>query len=86
MTKCKCVSSLPPRCSLDTEVESLREQESVSRILAELLENKEDFFDSEDDDISTTNDYSSINEQASEAHMRTDSIWCLVCFGMFALT
>ncbi|XP_046888180.1 protein FAM13B isoform X2 [Hypomesus transpacificus] len=51
---------------LDTEVESLREQESVSRILAELLENKEDFFDSEDDDISTTNDYSSINEQITE--------------------
>ncbi|XP_062331887.1 protein FAM13B isoform X2 [Osmerus eperlanus] len=51
---------------LDTEVEGLGEQESVSRILAELLENKEDFFDSEDDDISTTNDYSSINEQITE--------------------
>uniref|UniRef100_A0A8C2FBL7 Family with sequence similarity 13 member B n=1 Tax=Cyprinus carpio TaxID=7962 RepID=A0A8C2FBL7_CYPCA len=42
---------------LDTDVEDLREQESVSRILAELLENQEEFFDSEDDDISTTNDY-----------------------------
>lgn len=34
----------------------------MSRILAELLENWEDFFDSEDD-LSTSNDYSSINEQ-----------------------
>lgn len=49
-------------CSLDTDVEELREQESVSRILAELLENWEDFFDTEDD-LSTSNDYSSINEQ-----------------------
>uniref|UniRef100_A0A8C1XL68 Family with sequence similarity 13 member B n=1 Tax=Cyprinus carpio TaxID=7962 RepID=A0A8C1XL68_CYPCA len=48
---------------LDTDAEDLREQESVSRILAELLENQEEFFDSEDDDISTTNDYSSINDQ-----------------------
>uniref|UniRef100_A0A4W5NSM5 Family with sequence similarity 13 member B n=1 Tax=Hucho hucho TaxID=62062 RepID=A0A4W5NSM5_9TELE len=48
---------------LDTDVEDLKEQESVSRILAELLENQEEFFDSEDDDVSTTNDYSSINEQ-----------------------
>uniref|UniRef100_A0A8C7VLQ1 Family with sequence similarity 13 member B n=1 Tax=Oncorhynchus mykiss TaxID=8022 RepID=A0A8C7VLQ1_ONCMY len=47
---------------LDTDVEDLKEQESVSRILAELLENQEEFFDSEDDDVSTT-DYSSINEQ-----------------------
>ena len=44
-------------------MEGLKEQESVSRILAELLENQEEFFDSEDDDVSTTNDYSSINEQ-----------------------
>ncbi|XP_029627280.1 protein FAM13B isoform X1 [Salmo trutta] len=51
---------------LDTDVEDLKEQESVSRILAELLENQEEFFDSEDDDISTTNDYSSINEQITE--------------------
>ncbi|XP_030621452.1 protein FAM13B [Chanos chanos] len=51
---------------LDTDVEDLKEQESVSRILAELLENQEDFFDSEEDDISTTNDYSSINEQITE--------------------
>lgn len=43
-------------------MEDLKEQESVSRILAELLENQEEFFDSEDDDVSTT-DYSSINEQ-----------------------
>ncbi|XP_014055560.1 protein FAM13B isoform X2 [Salmo salar] len=50
---------------LDTDVEDLKEQESVSRILAELLENQEEFFDSEDDDVSTT-DYSSINEQITE--------------------
>ncbi|XP_062856667.1 protein FAM13B isoform X2 [Trichomycterus rosablanca] len=50
---------------LDTDGEELKEQESVSRILVELLENWEDFFDTEDD-ISTTNDYSSINEQITE--------------------
>ncbi|XP_060741115.1 protein FAM13B isoform X2 [Tachysurus vachellii] len=50
---------------LDTEVEELREQESVSRILAELLENWEEFFDTEDD-LSTSNDYSSISEQITE--------------------
>ncbi|XP_026773395.1 protein FAM13B isoform X5 [Pangasianodon hypophthalmus] len=50
---------------LDTDVEELREQESVSRILAELLENWEDFFDTEDD-LSTSNDYSSINDQITE--------------------
>uniref|UniRef100_A0A673JMY0 Protein FAM13B-like n=1 Tax=Sinocyclocheilus rhinocerous TaxID=307959 RepID=A0A673JMY0_9TELE len=50
---------------LDTDVEDLREQESISRILAELLENQEEFFDSEDDDISNTNDYSSINDQVN---------------------
>lgn len=46
-------------------MEELREQESVSRILAELLENWEDFFDTEDD-LSSTNDYSSINEQVHQ--------------------
>lgn len=47
-------------------MEDLKEQESVSRILAELLENQEEFFDSEeDDDISNTNDYSSINDQVN---------------------
>ncbi|KAL0973989.1 hypothetical protein UPYG_G00213950 [Umbra pygmaea] len=51
---------------LDTDVEDLKEQESVSRILAELLDNQEEFFDSEDDDVSTTNDYSSNNEQITE--------------------
>lgn len=49
--------------SLSTEGEDLRDQESVSRVLAELLDNQEGLFDSEDDDVSTTNDYSSINEQ-----------------------
>ncbi|KAA0709217.1 Protein FAM13B GAP-like protein N61 [Triplophysa tibetana] len=51
---------------LDTDVEDLKEQESVSRILAELLENQEEFFDAEEDDISNTNDYSSINDQITE--------------------
>ncbi|KAL4631535.1 protein FAM13B isoform X1 [Arapaima gigas] len=51
---------------LDTDVEDLKEQESVRKILAELLENQEDYFDSEEDDVSTTNDYSSNNEQITE--------------------
>ncbi|XP_041654226.1 protein FAM13B isoform X2 [Cheilinus undulatus] len=51
---------------LSTEAEDLRDQESVSRVLAELLDNQEGLFDSEDDDVSTTNDYSSINEQITE--------------------
>ncbi|XP_027137916.1 protein FAM13B isoform X4 [Larimichthys crocea] len=51
---------------LSTEGEDLRDQESVSRVLAELLDNQEGLFDSEDDDVSTTNDYSSINEQITE--------------------
>ncbi|XP_018589144.2 protein FAM13B isoform X2 [Scleropages formosus] len=51
---------------LDTDVEDLKEQESVRRILTELLENQEEYFDSEEDDVSTTNDYSSINEQITE--------------------
>ncbi|TSK28126.1 Protein FAM13B [Bagarius yarrelli] len=50
---------------LDTDVEELREQESVSRILSELLENWEDVFDTEDE-LSTSNDYSSINDQITE--------------------
>ncbi|CAJ1059028.1 protein FAM13B isoform X4 [Xyrichtys novacula] len=51
---------------LSTEAEDLRDQESISRVLAELLDNQEGLFDSEDDDVSTTNDYSSINEQITE--------------------
>ncbi|XP_068181411.1 protein FAM13B isoform X5 [Antennarius striatus] len=51
---------------LSTEGEDLRDQESVSRVLTELLDNQEGLFDSEDDDVSTTNDYSSINEQITE--------------------
>lgn len=51
--------------SLSTDGEDLRDQESVSRVLAELLDNQEGLFDSEDDDVSTTNDYSSINEQVT---------------------
>ncbi|CAL9706438.1 unnamed protein product [Knipowitschia caucasica] len=46
--------------------EELREQESVSRVLAELLEHQEELFDSEEEDASSTNEYSSINEQITE--------------------
>lgn len=63
-------------CSLDTDVEDLKEQESVSRILAELLENQEEFFDSEDDDISNTNDYSSINDQVNLLSFQQCGHWC----------
>ncbi|PWA18604.1 hypothetical protein CCH79_00005524 [Gambusia affinis] len=52
---------------LSAEREDIQDQESVSRVLAELLDNQEGLFDSEDDDVSTTNDYSSINEQKSRA-------------------
>ncbi|XP_061643293.1 protein FAM13B isoform X8 [Phyllopteryx taeniolatus] len=51
---------------LSTEGEDLCDQESVSRVLTGLLDNQEGLFDSEDDDVSTTNDYSSINEQITE--------------------
>ncbi|XP_043982670.1 protein FAM13B isoform X3 [Gambusia affinis] len=51
---------------LSAEREDIQDQESVSRVLAELLDNQEGLFDSEDDDVSTTNDYSSINEQITE--------------------
>lgn len=51
---------------LSTEGEDLRDQESVSRMLTELLDNQEGLFDSEEDDVSSTNDYSSINEQITE--------------------
>uniref|UniRef100_A0A672ZC99 Family with sequence similarity 13 member B n=1 Tax=Sphaeramia orbicularis TaxID=375764 RepID=A0A672ZC99_9TELE len=54
---------------LSTDGEDLRDQESVSRVLAELLDNQEGLFDSEDDDVSTTNDYSSINEQVKISHV-----------------
>ncbi|XP_028314965.1 protein FAM13B isoform X3 [Gouania willdenowi] len=51
---------------LSTREEDLGDQESVSRVLAELLDNQDGLFDSEDEDVSTTNDYSSINEQITE--------------------
>ncbi|XP_037531066.1 protein FAM13B [Nematolebias whitei] len=51
---------------LSAERGDIRDQESVSRVLAELLDNQEGLFDSEDEDVSTTNDYSSINEQITE--------------------
>ncbi|XP_041123199.1 protein FAM13B-like isoform X6 [Polyodon spathula] len=51
---------------INTEVEDLKEQESMARILADLLENQEDLFDCEEEDFSTTNDYSSVTGQITE--------------------
>ncbi|XP_010223322.1 PREDICTED: protein FAM13B isoform X3 [Tinamus guttatus] len=47
-----------------TDVEDLKEQEIVSRIMAGLLENYYEFFENEEEDFSSTNDLSSITEQA----------------------
>ncbi|KAJ3588273.1 hypothetical protein NHX12_011867, partial [Muraenolepis orangiensis] len=47
-----------------TRGEDIREQQAVSRILTELLDHQEGLFESDsDDDLSSNNDYSSINEQ-----------------------
>ncbi|XP_032693620.1 protein FAM13B isoform X7 [Lontra canadensis] len=48
-----------------TDVEDLKEQEIVSRIMAGLLENYYEFFENEDEDFSS-NDLSSITEQVNE--------------------
>uniref|UniRef100_A0A8C0BTJ1 Protein FAM13B n=1 Tax=Buteo japonicus TaxID=224669 RepID=A0A8C0BTJ1_9AVES len=49
-----------------TDVEDLKEQEIVSRIMAGLLENYYEFFENEEEDFSSTNDLSSITEQINE--------------------
>ncbi|KAJ8777342.1 hypothetical protein J1605_014725 [Eschrichtius robustus] len=49
-----------------TDVEDLKEQEIVSRIMAGLLENYYDFFENEEEDFSS-NDLSSITEQAGSS-------------------
>ncbi|XP_068019048.1 protein FAM13B isoform X5 [Melanerpes formicivorus] len=49
-----------------TDVEDLKEQELVSRIMAGLLENYYDFFENEEEDFSSTNDLSSITEQFND--------------------
>lgn len=87
-------------CSLSTEGDDLRDQETVSRVLAELLDNQEELFDSEDDDISSTNDYSSINEQvlsftlvstftsiglSLQHHQNHDVLFGLMSFGALLL-
>ncbi|NXI09053.1 FA13B protein, partial [Irena cyanogastra] len=46
-----------------TDVEDLKEQEIVSRIMAGLLENYYEFFENEEEDFSSANDLSSITEQ-----------------------
>ncbi|XP_020940482.1 protein FAM13B isoform X17 [Sus scrofa] len=48
-----------------TDVEDLKEQEIVSRIMAGLLENYYEFFENEEEDFSS-NDLSSITEQVNE--------------------
>ncbi|KAM8763876.1 protein FAM13B isoform 3-T3 [Rhynchonycteris naso] len=48
-----------------TDVEDLKEQEIVSRIMAGLLENYYDYFENEEEDFSS-NDLSSITEQVNE--------------------
>nr|XP_033783099.1 protein FAM13B isoform X3 [Geotrypetes seraphini] len=48
-----------------TDVEDLREQETVNRIMAVLLENYYEFFEMEED-FSSTNDISSITEQIND--------------------
>lgn len=48
-----------------TDVEDLKEQEVVSRIMAGLLENYYEFFENEEEDFSS-NDLSSITEQVNE--------------------
>ncbi|XP_072813072.1 protein FAM13B isoform X10 [Vicugna pacos] len=48
-----------------TDVEDLKEQEIVSRIMAELLENYYEFFENEEEEFSS-NDLSSITEQVNE--------------------
>lgn len=48
--------------SIYTDVEDLKEQEIMSRIMAGLLENYYEFFENEEEDFSS-NDLSSITEQ-----------------------
>ncbi|XP_043837899.1 protein FAM13B isoform X3 [Dromiciops gliroides] len=50
-----------------TDVEDLKEQEIVSRIMAGLLENYYEFFENEEEDFSSTNDLSSLTEQAGSS-------------------
>uniref|UniRef100_A0A8C7WMM4 Family with sequence similarity 13 member B n=1 Tax=Oryzias sinensis TaxID=183150 RepID=A0A8C7WMM4_9TELE len=68
---------------LSTEGDDLRDQESVSRVLAELLDNQEGLFDSDDEDISSTNDYSSLNEPVRAVYFHMLPLLVLLCFGSF---
>uniref|UniRef100_A0A8C3VRW4 Protein FAM13B n=1 Tax=Catagonus wagneri TaxID=51154 RepID=A0A8C3VRW4_9CETA len=54
-----------------TDVEDLKEQEIVSRIMAGLLENYYEFFENEEEDFSS-NDLSSITEQVNELSEEED--------------
>ncbi|XP_061858169.1 protein FAM13B isoform X2 [Colius striatus] len=49
-----------------TDVEDMKEQEIVSRIMAGLLENYYEFFENEEEEFSSTNDLSSITEQIND--------------------
>lgn len=48
-----------------TDVEDLKEQETVSRIMTGLLENYEEYFENEEEELSSTNDLSSATEQTN---------------------
>lgn len=65
--------------SIYTDVEDLKEQEIVSRIMAGLLENYYEFFENEEEDFSS-NDLSSITEQ-----VRIFKIYLQGVFVVFAL-
>lgn len=65
--------------SIYTDVEDLKEQEIVSRIMAGLLENYYEFFENEEEDFSS-NDLSSITEQ-----VRIFKIYLEGVFVVFAL-
>lgn len=49
-----------------TDVEDLKEQEIVSRIMTALLENYEENFENEEEELSSTNDLSSVTEQTND--------------------
>ena len=65
--------------SIYTDVEDLKEQEIVSRIMAGLLENYYDFFENEEEDFSS-NDLSSITEQVRIFKIYLEGVFVVVAF------
>ncbi|MEE6479036.1 hypothetical protein FKM82_012106 [Ascaphus truei] len=55
-----------------TDVEDMKEQEAVSRIMVGLLENYYEFFEIEEEDFSSTNDLCSITEQINDLEDEED--------------